>query len=107
MATGILGTPADLAAATNTTIYTVPAETFAVLTISVANRSVQSRTVRVALANSDTPTTAEWIEFDSELIANGVLERSGVVIDAGKKVVVYADSTDVTVMVYGIETPTA
>lgn len=107
MATGILGTPADLAAATNTTVYTVPAETFSVVTINVVNRNAQSRNVRIALASSDTPTDAEFVEYDAELIANGVLEKSGVVIDAGKKVVVYSDSTGVSAMVYGIETPTA
>ena len=107
MATGILGTPADLAAATNTTIYTVPAETFSVVTINVVNRNAQSRNVRIALVSSDSPTDAEFVEYDAELIANGVLEKSGVVIDAGKKVVVYSDSTGVGAMVYGIETPTA
>jgi copper(I)-binding protein len=107
MATGILGTPADLAAATNTTVYTVPAETFSVVTVNVVNRNSQSRNVRIALASTDTPTDAEFVEYDAELIANGVLEKSGIVLNAGKKVVVYSDSTGVSAMVYGIETPTS
>ena len=106
MATGILGTPADLSATTNTTIYTVPADTFAIVTISVCNRSTSTRDVRVALAASGTPSNSEYIEFDTELVANGTLERSGVVVQAGKNIVVFANSTDVSAMVYGIETAT-
>lgn len=107
MATGILGTPADMPATTNTTIYTVPADNFAIVSINVTNRATSTRDVRIALAASDTPTNAEWIEYDTEIVANGTLERSGIVLDATKKVVAYANSTDVTVMVYGIETATA
>lgn len=107
MANGILGTPAALAASTDTTIYTVPSDTFAVVTVSICNRNSQARDVQVALADSATPTTAEYIEFNSEVIGNGVLERGGIVLQAGKNVVVQANSTDVTAMVYGIETATA
>jgi len=106
MATGILGSE-DLAAATNTTVYTVPADTFSVVTVSVCNRSASTRDVRVALAAADTPVNAEFIEYDTELVGNGTLERSGLVIDETKKVVAYANSTDVSVMVYGIETATS
>jgi|TARA_B100001093_G_scaffold465093_1_gene482520 hypothetical protein len=106
MATGILGTPADMSATTNTTIYTVPADNFAIVSINITNRATSTRDIRIALAASDTPTNAEWIEYDTEIVANGTLERSGIVIDATKKVVAYANSTDVTVMVYGIETST-
>ena len=105
MATGILGN-ASLLATTNTTVYEVPADTFSVVTINVANRSDQERRIRVALAATDTPTDAEYIEYDAQLIGNGVLERGGVVVDAGKKIVAYSNSTDVSVVVFGIETST-
>ena len=105
MASGILGT-ADLTATTNTVVYTVPANTFSVVTVNVTNRNTQSRDVRVAASATSTPSNAEWLEFDSELLGSGVLERSGIVLDAGKNIVVYANSTDVNVVVYGIETPT-
>lgn len=107
MATGILGTPADMPATTNTTIYTVPTDNFAIVSINVTNRSAATRDVRIALAATDTPTNAEWIEYDTEIVANGTIERSGIVLQAGKKVVAYVNSTDCTVMVYGIETSTA
>lgn len=106
MANGILGQE-DLAATTNTSVYTVPADTFAVVTINVTNRNSAARNVRIALAGSGTPGVSEYIEYDVELQGNGTLERSGIVMQAAKQVVAYASSTDVTVNVFGIETSTA
>lgn len=105
MATGRLGV-ADLAAATNTSVYTVPADTFSVVTVSLCNRSAGTRSVRVAVAAAATPLDAEYIEYDADILANGVLERTGIVMDASKILVVRADSTDVSAVVYGIETAT-
>jgi hypothetical protein len=106
MASGILGTPSDLAANTDTTIYNVPSDTFAVAAISICNRSTEPVKVRIALATAGTPTAAEWIEYDQAISANGVLERTGVVIEAGKNIVVRSNASNVTAMVYGIETAT-
>ena len=102
MASGILGQSAP-SATTNTTVYTVPASTVSVVNISVVNRGGSAATVRVALSATATPNDDEWIEYNTSVGATSVLERTGVVLDATKNVVVYASSADTSISVYGLE----
>lgn len=104
MATGVIGTPSDLAAATNTTVYTCPADTFCVATINITNRNATSITARIAVSAADTPTDAEWLEYDSTVLGNGVLERTGIVLAAGQKIVVRSSTVNVNAVAMGIET---
>jgi len=105
MATGILGT-SDLAATTNTTVYTVPSSTFAVVTVSICNRSASTISVRLAASTTGSPNVADYLEYGTQILANGVLERSGIVLQAARNIVAYSSATDVNVVVTGIETST-
>tara|TARA_R110000803_G_scaffold52619_3_gene108277 strand:- start:20272 stop:20592 length:321 start_codon:yes stop_codon:yes gene_type:complete len=106
MANGILGV-LDQAGTTLETLYTVPADTFSVVTLNICNRSSSPRTVRVALSATGTPDPQEYIEYDVEILAKGVLERTGIVLDATKNIVVYADSLGCGAQVFGLETATS
>lgn len=106
MATGILGS-SNLSTATYETVYTVPAGKYTVMSINMVNRGNQAVTVRLAIADTATPTNPEFIEYETELLGKGVLERTGIVVDAGKQIVAYTSGANISAVVMGIETPTA
>ena len=110
MANGILGS-VSLPATDYTGVYLVPEDTFAVVTVSIVNKNTTSVTVRLAIAKTDptgatAPVGDDYLEYDTEILPNGVLERTGIVIDASRQVYAYSSSAQTGVMVYGIETAT-
>lgn len=104
MASGRLGAE-DLTAATNTTLYTVPAETFTIASVSFCNRGNQALTVRLAVADLATPANAEYIEYDTEIPPKGVLERTGIALGAAQKLVVRSSAANCSAVGFGVETP--
>ena len=103
MASGILGQSAP-SATTNTSVYTVPASTLAVVNVMIINRSASNPAdVRIALAASGTPNNEEYIEYDVSVPPKGVLERTGMALQASKSVIVYTSTADTSVTVTGLE----
>jgi hypothetical protein len=101
MANGVLGR-VSLASTTLTTVYTVPVGAYA--NVNITNRTGASAAVRIALAQTAAaPLVSEYIEYDSYVAPNGVLERTGLVLDAGWSIVAYSDKANVSVQAYGIE----
>tara|TARA_B100001113_G_C21038452_1_gene591224 strand:+ start:286 stop:606 length:321 start_codon:yes stop_codon:yes gene_type:complete len=103
MASGILGQSAP-SATTNTSVYTVPANTLSVVNVSVLNRSASATAdVRIALASGASPSNGEYIEYDITVPPKGIIERTGLALQAGKVVVVYSSTNDTSVTVTGLE----
>lgn len=102
MATGTLGQSAP-SSATNTVVYTVTAGTTATVSINAVNRSNTSATIRLAISDGTSPLDKDYIEYETTVPAYGVLERTGIVMSAGKKLVAYCSTANFSVNVYGFE----
>ena len=97
----------NLSANADTVLYTAPASTFAIATVNIVNRSGSTVTARIAIADADVPTNAEYIEYDVGVPPKGVIERTGVVVVADQRIVVRSSAVDVNAIAYGIVTSTA
>lgn len=102
MASGKLGA-ADLAADTDTLLYTVPASSRATVNIRVANRNTTDAKVRVAIGAGASPAPEDYLDYDIPVLGNGILEDTGIVCSAGEKVWVRSGQPNVSVRVHGFE----
>ena len=102
MSTGVLGQSAP-AASTLTTVYTVPSAKTAVFNVNIVNTTGSPIAARLAIATTTTPGLAEYIEYDTLIPGNGVLERGGIVAQAAENVVVFASGAGLSVSAYGYE----
>lgn len=109
MANGILGS-SDLPATSYTEFYGVPEDNFVVATVAFVNKNTTSVTVRLAATkpeNVSIPEADDYLEYEAEILPGGVLERTGVVLEAGRRLFARSSAANTVVMVYGIETATA
>lgn len=74
------------------------------VSINLVNRDASSvAKVRIAIGVNPAPADGDYIEYDTELKPNGVLERSAVVLGAGERVVLRADTAKVSTRIHGFE----
>jgi len=99
MASGLLG-KADLAATTDTSIYTVPESIVATVNINLVNRTAAAITIRLSIGAAS-PADEDFIEYDTSIPAYGVLERSGLVMGAAEVLVARASAVGVSIRAYG------
>lgn len=99
MTTGILGA-VTLVAATPTDVYACPSGITTVATVSACNTTSLQCTVRLSVFKSSA--SAKYIEYNYPLNTAGVLERGGIVLGAGDKIIAYSDQ-EIDVTVWGYE----
>lgn len=102
MANGLQGRSKP-AAATDTTVFT--ATTPIVVTLNVVNLSgATDNTIRVYVVPSGaTAANEHLIENDTDLVAKGVIERTGIVLGTGDFIVVYSNNNTSVFNVWGVE----
>lgn len=101
MSNGKFGS-ADLAATTDTLLYTVGAGLMATANIRLTNRNaLSSAAVRVAIGTGGAPATTDYIEYDFQLTAGGIVEDIGIFMSTGEKVWARSSNTGVSAVVRG------
>ncbi len=99
----------DLLQNTYTVLMSGATEFSSTVNVRFVNRN--SVSVRVRLALVDAPSAGalaaladeDYLEFDLELRANGVLENTGIAVPADYTLVVRSDTDDVTAVAFGFE----
>ncbi len=72
--------------------------------INVCNRGGANALISIAISsNSTSPTDAEWIEWNTLLTPKNTLERQGIMVPAGKYVIVRSNQSSVNSVVYGVQ----
>lgn len=102
MTSGKLGA-ADLAAATATLLYTVPASTITTANVRFANRNNVPTEIRLAIGTGGSPAGTDYVTYGQTLPQNGIIEDMGLVLSAGEKIWAYATIAGVSVRVHGHE----
>lgn len=104
MASGVFGKVDISSATTWTEVVAAPASGIKVVTLNVANRTAAEVLVSVALRDAAANVTdADHIESGVKLPANGVLERTGIVLDTSNGLHVYASAVGTTAVAYGMD----
>lgn len=110
MASGIKGAvkPAG-GAPTYATTAIVTATATTTLILSACNQGAAADTVRIAVipatqtASTGAIATEYYIEFDFSLGAKAAMERTGIVLETGARLIVGSGSGNISFVAYGLE----
>lgn len=86
-------------------MYVVPANVvFTTASINCCNMGSNDASVRIAIATSAIPGGADHIDYNSIIPANGgILERTCITCSPGEHILIFSDSPDIAVRIYGLE----
>ena len=102
MASGTLGRQ-NLQKDQPTVLYTCPNELLATASINICNRGASETFIFISISDTDSHDDSGFIEFNTILPPFGVLERTGVVVSQNKRIIVTAETDDVSAVAYGFE----
>lgn len=74
------------------------------VSVSIVNRNATAITFYLAKAGTPTsPSASDYFEANVTLGANGIFERTGIILDSGEGIGIYTSATNVTAVAYGVE----
>jgi len=74
------------------------------VSICLVNRDASiGAKVRIAIGVNTSASNGDYIEYDTSLPPNGILERTGLVIGPGERVILRSDTANVTGRIHGFE----
>ncbi len=92
------------AAATPTTLYTVPAVTETLVNLFVANQGAGVSLIRVALLFSGGAlAVTDYIMYDISMAVGTSINLTGIALATGQMIVIQSDTGDVSFVATGIE----
>lgn len=91
---------------TTTTVYTCPAGFYSVITVSLLNYTDSATTFKLSVVETAnaSPVVSDYLEYDTVLSSKNVIERTGLVLSAGQKIMVSSPTSGCIINVFGIET---
>jgi len=100
---GRLGTPQILDDTLLTQVWIVPDGFYSMAAVNLVNRSdTLAPVIRMAISDSETPSLEEYIEWELTLPPRGILERTQLFLQAGRRLFVSSSIADVvSVSIYG------
>lgn len=86
-------------------IYEAPSLTYTVAIVNAVNKAEEDALIDIAISEGPTgvPDDADFIEYNLTVVPSGVLERTGIVIDNGKKLWVKSSVANVAFSIFGLE----
>lgn len=99
----------DLAATTDTVLMSGATGYSTTVNVRFTNRNAAAITVRLALVDADGAgalgalADEDYLEYDTPIVAKGVLENTGIAIPEDYSLVVYSDTANVSVVAFGFE----